>query len=216
MNKQLWALAHKEFLTEWRSRYSQMGVVLYLAASVFILYLGLQQADARLWVALYWVVLFFTSVTAIAKSFLQESRMRLLYYQSVASPLAVFLAKALFHFVQLLALAALCWLLFSLFFDNPIMHPALFVLIVVSGSLTFVLAFTLMSAIAAKAAQALLMAVLCLPVVLPSLMLLLRLSHQAAMEGPLDFPWTDLAMLWALDVILLLLALILFPYLWRD
>lgn len=216
MWRQVRWLAQKELITEWRNRYALVGIVLYLAATVFILYLGVQHLEPKYWVALYWMVVFFTAVTAVARSFLQESRWRMLYYHTLASPLALLLAKMLFHAVQLTGLSLAAWMLFCLMFSSPVVQPALFALIVVSGSLTFVLSFTMMSAIAAKANQAMLMAILCMPVVLPAIMVVLRLSQAALSPASGTFPWEDLLLLWTLDVILLLLALILFPYLWRD
>ncbi|MCS6991580.1 MAG: hypothetical protein NZL95_06925 [Chitinophagales bacterium] len=216
MWQQIRWLTHKEFVYEWRSRYLWVGLLLYLSATTFLVYLGIPQPEPSLWVTIYWIVLFFVAVTAVARSFLQESRMRMIYMQSLASPLSLLLAKMIYHGFQLVVLAFVAWLLFALVFGSPIVQTALFALIIFSGSLTFVLAFSMMSAIAAKANQAMLMTLLCLPVILPSMLLIWRLSEGVLSPKVGSFPWADFLMLWALDVILLLLALILFPYLWRD
>ena len=80
------------------------------------------------------------------------------------------------------------------------------------------LVFSLMSAIAAKAQQnAALMAILGFPVILPQLLLLMRLSKSAFAEVFRDGAVLQLAALVAgLDVLVSVLAIILFPFLWKE
>ena len=75
-----------------------------------------------------------------------------------------------------------------------------------------------MSAIAAKAQQnAALVAILGFPVILPQLLMLMRLSKSAFGEVFRDGALVQLAGLIAgLDVLVIAMAVILFPYLWKD
>jgi len=75
-----------------------------------------------------------------------------------------------------------------------------------------------MSAIAAKAQQnAALMAILGFPVILPMLLLLMKLSKAAFGEVFKEGAVLQLAGLVAgLDVLIIVLAVILFPFLWKD
>jgi heme exporter protein B len=59
------------------------------------------------------------------------------------------------------------------------------------------------------------MAVLGFPLIIPQLLLLMRLSN-AAFNPVLTIPVNTILLLVALDVMIVLLAVILFPFLWKD
>jgi heme exporter protein B len=89
---------------------------------------------------------------------------------------------------------------------------------VVLGGGSISIVFTLMSAIAAKAQQnAALIAILGFPVILPQLLLLMRLSKTAFAEVFREGAVLQLSLLiGGLDVLVIAMAVILFPYLWKD
>jgi heme exporter protein B len=59
------------------------------------------------------------------------------------------------------------------------------------------------------------MAVLGFPIILPQLLLLMQLSN-AAFTSSMVIPISTVLLLVALDVMVVLLAVILFPFLWKD
>lgn len=160
----------------------------------------------------------FICINAVAKSFLQESRGRMLYFYSIASPVEFIVAKLLFNIILMMLMSLVSLLLFFTFLDNPVSDTPRFVGIVLLGGTSISLVFTLMSAIAAKAQQnAALIAILGFPVILPILLLLMRLSKAAFAEVFRDGAVLQLAGLIAgLDVLVVALAIILFPFLWKD
>jgi heme exporter protein B len=85
------------------------------------------------------------------------------------------------------------------------------------GSLGFSIAFTFIASIAAKANNsATLMAILSFPVILPILLTLVRLSS-IALRLIQDTSYTrDILNLLAIDVILITLTFVLFPFIWKD
>jgi heme exporter protein B len=86
------------------------------------------------------------------------------------------------------------------------------------GSIGLSLVFTLLAAIASKAMQqASLMAILGFPIIIPQLLLLVRLSKTAFSEIFRDgVPVQILSLLIALDISVVILAMILYPFLWKD
>src|SRR5438067_3991086 len=84
--KQIWSLFKKDLLLEIRQQYAFYGVLLYIGATIFVLYQVIENPDNRTWIGLFWVIQLFISINAVAKSFLQESRSRMLYYHSIVSP----------------------------------------------------------------------------------------------------------------------------------
>jgi heme exporter protein B len=59
------------------------------------------------------------------------------------------------------------------------------------------------------------MAVLGFPIIIPQLILLMKLSN-AAFNPILTISYTTILLLVAMDVMVILLAVILFPFLWKD
>jgi heme exporter protein B len=212
----IWTLFKKDVLLEVRQQYSFYGVVLYIGATVFVLYMAIDSPEGNVWNGLFWVIQLFISINAVAKSFLQESRGRMLYFYSIAGPRDFVLAKLLFNSLLMLIMSLLSLGLFSLFLGSPVQKAWAFVGLVLAGGWSLSLVFTFLAAIAAKAQQnAAIMAILGFPLIIPQLLLLMRLST-AAFSSSMAFPVSTFLLLLALDVMVILLAVILFPFLWKD
>lgn len=212
------ALLKKDLLLEFRQRHNLYGLLLYSASTVFVLYLSLGESAAEVWNALFWTIQLFVCVNAVAKSFLQEESGRMLYYYSLVSPAAFILAKTLYNAGLMLCMSLIALLLFFVFLGNPLGNTLRFVGTVLLGGISISLVFTLMSAIAAKAGQnAALIAIMGFPVILPMLLMLIRLSRAAFGEIFREGALLQLVLLvLALDVLVLALSVILFPYLWKE
>ena len=105
---------------------------------------------------------------------------------------------------------------YSVVTGNPIQHEYYFLIAVSLGSISFSLTFTLMSAIASKAGNnATLMSILSFPLIIPVILLLIKISL-ASLQNEIEIPVKDFLLLGGLNLIMLLMAVILFPYLWRD
>jgi heme exporter protein B len=218
-------LLKKEILLEWRSKYAFNGVLLYIVSTVFVCYVafnltpGFQQSQGYpvVWNVLFWIIILFASVNAIAKSFLQESRSRLLYYYTIASPHAIILSKTIYNALLMTLLSVLALLVYLVFFNNTLGDATWYFLVVLSGSITFSTIFTMVSAIAAKAGNnGTLMAILSFPVIIPVILLLVKVS-KSAMDGiDRSLTYGNFGVLAAINVIVIAVSLILFPFLWRD
>ena len=219
MYKRTMALLKKDILLELRQQHTFYGLLLYIASTVFVLYLSLPESpDAEVWNSLFWVIQLFVCVTTVAKSFLQENRGRMLYFYSIASPVEFIIAKLIFNMILMLLMSMVSLGLFYMFLENPVQDALRFTGIVILGGVSLSLVFTLMSAIAAKAQQnAALIAILGFPVILPQLLLLMKLSKAGFAEVFRDGAVFQLAgLIILLDILVVVLAGILFPYLWKD
>jgi heme exporter protein B len=222
---QTWDLVKKEIILEWRSKYAFNGVLLYVVSTVFICYISFNLSAgfmgttgyAVVWNVLFWIIMLFASVNAIAKSFMQESKSRLLYYYAIASPQAIILSKTIYNILLMALLSILALLVYQVFFINKVGDPLFYFLTVMLGSISFSTIFTMISAIASKAGNnGTLMAILSFPVIIPVILLLIRLS-KAAMDGiDRSFSYGNIGVLLAINVIVITTSLLLFPYLWRD
>src|SRR5688572_33236223 len=108
---QIWTLFKKDLLLEIRQQYSFYGVILYVGATIFVLFLSLDAPESRVWNGLFWIIQLFVCLNAVAKSFLQESRGRMLYFQSITSPVNFIIAKLLFNSLLMLVMSALSLIL---------------------------------------------------------------------------------------------------------
>ncbi|MBS1919533.1 MAG: heme exporter protein CcmB [Bacteroidetes bacterium] len=212
----IYSLFKKDLLLEVRQQYNFYGILLYIGATIFVLYMAIEEPEPKVWNGLFWVIQLFICINAVAKSFLQESRSRMLYYYSIAGPRDFVLAKLLFNSLLMLVMSLLSLLLFSLFLTNPVQKILPFIGLVLLGGWSLSLVFTFLAAIAAKAQQnAAIMAILGFPLIIPQLLLLMQLSN-AAFKPELTIPIDIVLLLIALDLMVVLLAVILFPFLWKD
>lgn len=218
MVKRVYALLRKDVLLEFRQKHTFYGVLLYIASTIFVLYLSIENPEANAWNGLFWTIQLFICVNAVAKSFLQESRGRMLYFYSVASPVEFIIAKMIYNLLLMVVMSLLSLVLFSIFLGNLVQNSVWFAGIVILGGGSISIVFTLMSAIAAKAQQnAALIAILGFPVILPQLLLLMRLSKAAFAEVFREGAVLQLAaLIGGLDILVIAMAVILFPYLWKD
>ena len=219
MIKRILALLKKDIMLELRRQHTFYGILLYIASTVFVLFLSMPDSpDANIWNSLFWVIQLFVCVNTVAKSFLAESKGLMLYYYSITSPVEFIIAKLLFNILLMLIMSAISLVLFFSFLSNPVANSLQFLGIVLLGGTSISLTFSLMSAIAAKAQQnAALIAILGFPVILPQLLLLMKLSKTSFGEVFKDGAVLQLAaLIVGLDVLVVVLSVILFPFLWKE
>lgn len=210
-------LIKKELLLEWRSKYALNGVLLYVVSTVFVCFLSFVSIDKITWNALFWIIMLFASINAVAKSFLQESRGRQLYIYTIASPLALIIAKTLYNVMLMTLLTCIALLFYSLVFGVVPQDLPMYFVAALMGSLSFSTIFTMVSAIASKAGNGgMLMAVLSFPLVIPVLIVLIKLSKNAIDGLDRSVSLNEIATLAIVNVMAGAVSLLLFPYLWRD
>lgn len=216
-NKHIAALVKKDILLELRQQYSLYGVLLYVASTIFVIYLINGQPDSDVWNALFWVVQLFVCVNGVAKSFLQEQRGRMLYFYSIAGARDFILSKLIFNGLLMLVMTLLSLGIFMVLLGNPLEHALTFTGISLLGGLGLSLVFTFLSAIASKAQQsASLVAILGFPVIIPQLLLLAKIAKIAfspIVQGGLA---QMVGILVGFDCMVVVLSIILFPFLWKD
>lgn len=211
-------LLKKDLLLEMRQQHTFFGVLLYVMSTIFVLYLAIGQPDSVVFNALFWIVQLFVCVNAVAKSFLQESQGRMLYFYSISAPVHFIIAKLIYSTIIMLLMVIVGLIIFFILMGNPIANQLQFIGIALLGGFSLSLVFTLMAAIAAKAQQnAAIMAILGFPLIIPQLLLLIRLSKSAFGEVFREGALLQISLLLVgLDILVVVLAVVLFPFLWKD
>jgi heme exporter protein B len=213
----IWQLVKKDLLLESRQQYTFYGMLLYVASTIFVIYQTMGQPDEKSWNGLFWIVLLFVCVNAVAKSFLQESHGRLLYFYTIAGARDFVLSKLLFNMLLMAGMGLLSLVLFTVLLGNPLEHAGKFLLITCLGGASIGLVFTFLAAIAARARQSTaLMAVMGFPLIIPQLLLLMKIAGIAFSSVIQSGLAEMIVLLIALDFMVVLLSVILFPFLWKD
>ncbi len=211
-------LVRKEILQEWKQKFAFQGLMLYVVSTVFVCYLSFRQIiDPPTWNALFWIIILFAGVNAVAKSFMQESRGRMLYFYTLADARSIIISKTVYSMILMLFLAMLSLAFYSLFVGNPVQDFPLYLLSMLLGTAGFSAVLSMVSAIASRAgSNTTLMAVLSFPVLIPLLITIIRISKNA-MDG---LAWSVsqqyIIILLALNTLVIALSYLLFPYLWRE
>ena len=211
-------LLKKDLLLELRQQHTFYGILLYVASTIFVLYLAMGQPESTVYNGLFWMIQLFVCVNAVAKSFLQESKGRMLYFFSITSPVIFIIEKLVYSTLVMFIMIVVSLVLFRILFGNPVVNQFRFAGIAFLGGLSLSLVFTLMAAISAKAQQnAAVMAILGFPLIIPQLMLLMKLSKSAFGEIFRESALLQMSLLLlGFDVMVVTLAIILFPFLWKD
>ncbi len=215
--KSIITLFKKDVLLEVRQQYSFYGILLYVSSTIFVLYLAMGRPEDEVWNGLFWMIQLFVCVNAVAKSFLQENKGRMLYFYSIAGPRDYILSKLLFNALLMLIMSVASLLLFLLLMGNPLQRPLQFVGLATLGGVSLSVVFTFLAAIASKAQQqAALMAILGFPIIIPQLLLLMKIAtitFSSVIQAGLG---QMIFLLIGLDAMVVVLSIILFPFLWKD
>lgn len=215
--KEIFVLVKKEFVLELRQRHALNGLMLHLLGILMMLYVSFMNTDTMTWTVLLWIIIFFTSISASAKSFTLEPYQRYIYYYSLIKPHQLIFAKIIYNAILLFFLALLTWLFYSIILGDNIQHKLLFLITLLLGSMSISGLLTLMSAIAAKSGNSsTIMSVMSMPLLIPILLLLIKISLYATEAVSPSFPYRDFIFLLSLNAILVILAYLLFPFIYQD
>jgi heme exporter protein B len=221
MVNEIKALIDKEIRLELRQKYAINGMLLYIVSTVYVCYLSFRlktnHIDKITWNTLFWIIILFTAVNAIAKSFTQERYGRLLYYYTLANPVGIIVSKIIYNSILMLVLSLVGFGVYGLVMGNPVGDVGLYLVALILGAIGFASTLTMIAGIASKAENsATLMAVLSFPVIIPMLLMLIKISKNALDGLDRGESLDEVMILLAIDAIVLVLSVILFPFLWRS
>jgi heme exporter protein B len=203
---------------EWLQRQSYFSLLIYVLSTGYLTYLVFGGTmGLKTWNAIFWVIFLFAAVQAAYRSFYFEAERRFLLYYGWVPVRSLILGKMAYHFLYLLLLG-----LFTAGFLGFLLGPELadwsaFVVIVALASAGFSGVLTFTAGLAAKAgSNPALPAILSIPLLYPQVVTLSRVSNEALTGFSWELNASLLAVLALLGLLSAALALLLFPYLWRD
>ena len=217
LTKQIKELFLKELRMELKNKYALWSLVLLLVVSVFIIYTIQKQASNKVWHSLYYVVLIFGVVQNIGRSFLMENKGSLLYYKFLVDSRAIIVSKIAYQFLINTFFLLILTALMRFWLPQTIPHFGEYFITALLFTLCNSATFTFNSALALGAKNSSLVAlILSLPQLQPSLQESLQSPSKAI--SPLDNQvyYQDWMILGLLLTMQLVLAVVLFKYVWDE
>ncbi|MDD4792337.1 MAG: heme exporter protein CcmB [Firmicutes bacterium] len=217
------AVLWKDLLSEFRTRYSLSAVLLFSVTALAVVSFSVSpySLDPEAKAAFLWIVLFFSAMSGLSRSFVREEEARTaLALRVSASADAVYGGKLLFNIVLQSAVAAIVVPLFLLLMDTRPANPALLVAAAALGTLALASSSTIIAAIVSRAnAKGALFAVLAFPLSLPGLSSAIGATAEA-LRGNMPEAATgaaaDIRVLIAYSALMIASSLLLFDYVWND
>ncbi|QQR96972.1 MAG: ABC transporter permease [Sphingobacteriales bacterium] len=213
----IYILLKKEMLFEWRFKSSIGSLIVNLLATTFFIYLIFNgEITFRVWMAIFWIISLFSVIQSSYRIFIKDGNEHFYYLKNIASANEIIVSKIVYNTIFNFIISILTLIIMQLFFGQEIGYIGIFISTVLLASFGFASIFTLLSGITAKTQNVVLLGVLGLPIVLPLVLVISKLSMLADFYTAINdiYIFSGAALL--LDCSIFILSIILFPYLWKE
>ena len=219
--KQLLHLIQHELSLEMKQKHFLSSIILYIVSTIFVCSLSFTSiSETSIWNALFWIIILFSLTNAISKSFLSENSDKQLFLYTLINPKVLILGKIIYNLVLSILLVVLSFIVFNIFIQSDgltDMNYPLFFLAVLLGSTSLSSTLTMVSAIASKTNNNIgILSILAFPILIPSLLLSIQFSNLAINGGTTEMAGQFILFLSLINLLIIILSFLLFPYLWRE
>ncbi len=214
------ALLRKELLVEYRTKAGLMSFIQFSFISLFLVSMSMNAVSSSMGLetlsALFWIIIFFTTLATLDKAFVQErERGTLLALQLYTPAQVVFLGKFLYNFCMVFVMSLLLGIGFIILIDVDVTNIGYVVLLLILGYLGIAAAGTLLGALVEfMGNQHYLFAIISFPIFLPIFLLLIQAMTEVL--GSTIPTMTSYLMILAYDLLVLAVSSILFDFLWYE
>ncbi len=215
------SIFRKDWHSELRTRYAISALEMFIITTIAIILfsLGSEGASTDALAGMLWVVIFFSSMSGLSRTFVaEEEKGTAMTLQLMATPSAVLFGKLLFNLALVLGLNLLAVALYSLFIEGFVIRRySIFVVTIMLGSLGLAAASTIIAAIIAKAnTKGTLYPVLSFPILLPLLLTVINATRLASEGALLEEAMGEFQVLVSYIVVMCATSYLLFDYIWKD
>ena len=216
-----YAVVSKDFRSEIRTRYALNALLMFVVTAVAVILFALrtEQPSTDVLSGMFWVVVFFTGMSGLSRSFVtEEERNTSLTLQLVASTSTVYFGKLLFNLALTVSMVVAVTILYLLVFPGFVIQTlSIFVATVLLGSAGLASAATIIAAIIAKAnTRGTLYPVLSFPILLVLLMTVMSATAKALDGAPFAEASGDLMVLISYFLVITGGSWLLFDFVWKD
>lgn len=219
--KRISAVFVKDLRSELRTRYASMSLGLFVVVTILMVVFATagEKISSEIASALLWIILFFSSMTGLGRSFVsEEERGTSLYLHIVSSPSAVFFGKLFLNMLLSVAVMFAVVVLVAFTFDSlTIGSWFAYLLVLFVGSISLSVAATIISAIIAKAqGKGALFPVLSFPLVLPIILIGVESLTMSLSATPFTYIQSNIILMISYSVILGTVSFLLFDFVWKE
>jgi heme exporter protein B len=210
----------KDFHLEWRSRFGVSTVLAFIASTLLIVLFSLRAdlLSVSVQTGLMWIIILFASLTTLSRVFVSETErgtMDLLRLNAPAT--SVLIGKLLYNFLFTLLITSATLFLFTVMVNMPVVRPLLLLAVVILGASGLAGATTMLGALVSQAVRkGAVFPVLALPLLIPLMLLLVRVTQAVFTAGDPEPYGNDLAALVGFTGVTISASILLFDNLWED
>lgn len=214
------AVFKKDLALELRTKYALNTILAFTASALLLILFTLraQQLNPTPKSGLIWIIILFAAMTGMARSFVQETEQQtwdLLRLHAKASD--VFTGKLLFNFIFLLVLNIVTFFFYLILMDLTITDLPYFLMALFFGALGLSSVTTMTSAMISQAdRKGAVFSVLCIPLLVPLLLILTRVTRIALVDGAESAVSNDIMALIGYCGVTITAGILLFEYIWND
>lgn len=214
------AVFWKDLQTELRSRYAMNTVLAFVGAALLLILYSLKadQLPPTPKSGLIWIVILFAALSSLSRSFVMETERQtfdLLRIHGKASE--VFAGKLLYNFIFTLAVNICTFILYIFLLGLPVADFTALILTLILGTLGLSSVATMLAAIVAQAdRKGAIFSVLSIPLLFPLILILVRTSKAALLEGLTENYVDDFWALLGFAGVSISAGIILFDYIWEE
>jgi len=216
-----YAVVVKDIQSELRTRYALNALVMFVVTTVAIILFALRgdQPSNTILAGMFWVVVFFTSMSGLSRAFVsEEERGTSLTLQLMAAPSVIYFGKLLFNVFLTLTLVLGVTIVYTLVFPGfTIQSLDIFLVTVFLGGLGLASAATIIAAIIAKAnTRGTLYPVLSFPILIVLLMTVMSATVKSLDGEPFSEAIGDIMVLVSYCMVMTAGSYLLFDFVWKD
>lgn len=214
------AIFGKDLRAELRSRYAINTVLAFVGAALLLILFSLKadQLAPTPKSGLIWIIILFAALSSLSRSFVTETERQtydLLRLHAKASE--VFTGKLLYNFTFTLAVNIGTFLLYIFLLGLPVADLTALVLTLLLGTLGLSSVATMLAAIVAQAdRKGAIFSVLSIPLLFPLILILVRTSKAALIDGLTVNYINDFWALFGFAGVSISAGVLLFDYIWEE
>lgn len=214
------AILAKDLQTELRSRYAINTVLAFVGASLLLILFALKanQLSPTPKSALVWIVILFAALSSLSRSFVMETERKtfnLLRLHGTAAE--VFVGKLCYNFLFTLTVNITTFILYIFLLGMPVADVFAFFLVLFLGTAGLSGVATMLGAIVSQAdRKGAIFSVLGIPLMFPLILILVRTTKAALIEGFTDKYINDFWALFGFAGVTITAGILLFDYIWDE
>lgn len=214
------AVFKKDLRIEFRTRFAMNTVLAFVIASLLLILFTLraQNLDPTPKSGLVWIIILFAALSALGRSFITETdRHTYDLLRIYASGIVVYIGKLIYNIVFSLFINIITFIFYMFLMDLSIQSIPAFLIMLMLGTIGLNSVSTMTAAIVSQAdRKGAVFSVLSIPLFIPLILLLSRITRSAFVEGSLNGFQSDVFALIGFCGVTITTGVLLFDFIWDE